>query len=495
MAITTTTISRPVGWANTDVILQLEEAFTWLGWHGGTHTGIITGINVYNGGGYTGPSSTYTYDEVFQSSSSGIGTGASFYIFRSSGSVNTIYVNRPGYGYTDGEVVQISSEDIGGSINGAVGLALTVFVAGNGTPIGYGSTNSFYDKDVTNGATHPWGALRLPVQENKQYGDTYRVFQIVDGTMRHHVGSGFHPWDTTNAVDKGNLYPNRFAGTRYAELPWTINTSNRHFINNGNQHSNYGNGDPSGYNFASSSSYQLDLNIFRSSIDPKFAVISYRQPTLSSLKLSDNTFHTFIIHNFTTNLWDLDYLFLGGFTEIVPFAGTTPSLRFRTAIGGESYINSYPANSSEGSNRCAEYGYVSGSGRSALGGSFDTAVDTIYSSNELNVGSTQTQNVRFYFRNDRMNFINESSRKFKLSSNINYNAVIKTIPLNNSLIPSPYYIPDDFVLINFQIDAPSVNIQQGDTITISGSEVYTVIQGAYYQTGVTAGVLFCGRTV
>ena len=57
------------------------------------------------------------------------------------------------------------------------------------------------------------------------------------------------------------------------------------------------------------------------------------------------------------------------------------------------------------------------------------------------------------------------------------------------------YLPDDFVLINFDHASPSQNIQQNDTITITeGSEVYTVIDGAYNQTNRTRGVLFCART-
>ena len=55
-------------------------------------------------------------------------------------------------------------------------------------------------------------------------------------------------------------------------------------------------------------------------------------------------------------------------------------------------------------------------------------------------------------------------------------------------------MPDDFVLIDFHHDAPAANIQQYDTVTISGSEVYTVIQGSYDQTSSTDGILFCART-
>ena len=67
--------------------------------------------------------------------------------------------------------------------------------------------------------------------------------------------------------------------------------------------------------------------------------------------------------------------------------------------------------------------------------------------------------------------------------------------MNGNLIPVPYYIPDDFVLINFFYNAANANIQQGDTITISPSEVYKVICGSYNQTTVTRGILFCARVV
>ena len=51
------------------------------------------------------------------------------------------------------------------------------------------------------------------------------------------------------------------------------------------------------------------------------------------------------------------------------------------------------------------------------------------------------------------------------------------------------------LLIDFYYNVSGVNIQQGDTITISGSEQYTVITGSYRQTGGTYGILFCGRSV
>ena len=75
--------------------------------------------------------------------------------------------------------------------------------------------------------------------------------------------------------------------------------------------------------------------------------------------------------------------------------------------------------------------------------------------------------------------------------------VIKGLPLCSRMLPCPYYIPDDFVLIQFDYNATSANIQNGDTVTISGSEVYEVITGSYDSDdgGRTKGILFCARVV
>ena len=82
-----------------------------------------------------------------------------------------------------------------------------------------------------------------------------------------------------------------------------------------------------------------------------------------------------------------------------------------------------------------------------------------------------------------------------LDSELNFNAVIKGMPMSSKLVPCPYYMPDDFALIDFRYNLGGVNIQQGDTVTISGSEVYEVIVASYNQTTTTRGIAFCARTV
>ena len=469
MAITTTTISKNAGLAKTDLIYQLEEAFTWLGFHGPQISGIVTGISAYNGGGTVGSSGT-DFHEVFAATTSGIGTGASFYVQRSSGSILYVQVNCPGVGYTNGEYVTLSADDIGGSANGATGIGLTVLVAGGASPVGYGSTTTFFDSEIS--GTYPWGMVRHQIDPNKKFGTTYRGVQANSTTIvSFGSGSGFHPWDTTNSDDRGNINKNRWAGTGSFDVVYYPNHS-YNAVSTGSQ--NLGSGaNPGGITVAGSTSYQLDLNLYRSGLDPNFVVFAYKHPTLSSAILSDNNYGVFFFHNFTTSIWDLDYLFLGGMTTISPDTGNTsaPKITFNTYLQGSSYSQK----------RSAEWVY---------GSSF--LKRTIYESSIYSQSSIDE--VSFYTRTANNSTGGDASSQ-TLNSNTFYNAVIKGLPLCAQMAPCPYYLPDDFVMIDFQINTPSANVQQGDTITISGSEVYTIITASYNQTTTTRGIAFCARKV
>ena len=489
MAIAQTTITINNGFSRVDVINQFEDAFTWLEFHGDTQTGIITGMSSYSGGGTGVAGGSATYQDVRQLSTSGIGTGASFFITRnSSGNISGVRVNRPGVGYTDEEVVQISGDSIGGISNGATTLELNVLVAGNENPIGYGSTTSYYDADKS--GSFPWGIVRHTIEPNKKYGDTYRGIQVTSGgvasafNIRLMSGNGFHPWDTTNTSDRGNYYSNRFAGEQYLDIPVNnINSTNNQLFTSSTS-VNYIQNDFA-ISSSNGSSFGLDLNVYRSTLDPKFAVFSYHQPTLSSTHLTGNTFATFLFHNFTTNLWDLDELFLGGVTLINPTTGNTtdPKIDFITYNGGNTQFSSSIYYSSV---RCAEMGYSRVSTTSGRNSDGFPSLVTNYSSNAYEHTKTNTNN-RIYYRNNSQDLV-------KVGTNSDFNAVIKGIPLSGVMVPCPYYLPDDFVLIDFDYGVSGENIQQGDTITISPSEVYTVITGSYNQTTRTRGILFCARS-
>ena len=505
MAITTSQYIINAGWARTDTIDQLEKAWTAISWNGAAESGIVTYISGTNvgGGGTVGTAATSYYD-VRANITSGVGTGASFDFYRSNGVIYHTYVNRTGTGYTTGEQVTIKADQIGGASNGATDVIMTLKIdSGIGT---YGGTNKFLAKDNPTTANNgkPWGCAKLVVDEAKEYGNTYRTFQMYNDTqMEMCVGSGFMPYKSPDNAARNNEIGHgpRFEGSFLLDYPYQPPATNIVFRSGSSSQgdSYYGCWGPSNNGretIASSRSYQLDLNVFRSGLDPKFVVWSYRQPTLSSTKLRDNTFLTYILHNYTGDLWDLDDQFLGGVTTIVPSTNdATPSLDFRTYPCGTVRKLSTRAPSK----RSAEAGYMAWSSGDAYMSGY-AYMNTTYRSTNSQSSNQYSNYVGMYVRNNTQDNpdINRSDGGWNLSDNLpdstNYNAVVKGIPLQAAFIPTPYYMPDDFVLIDFHHNAPSANIQQYDTVTISGSEVYTVIQGSYDQTGSTDGILFCART-
>ena len=321
-----------------------------------------------------------------------------------------------------------------------------------------------------------------------------------DHRLYFHTGSGFMPYSNPDNYNGNTGRSPRYTGEVGLDV-----TDNQYVYNSSTEfdgNTDVGNTARLGVleRIATDKNYQLDLNIFRSTLDPKFAVFSYRQPSLSSTTIDDNTFLTFFLHNFTTNIWDLDYLFLGGLTTIEPhqdLPDTEPALKFTSYIGGESdtsYRNP--------SIRCAEWGYASWDGNYYSVG----YKETIYSStSSIDHESASYRYANIYNRNNvggnGMYLTTNGSRgrggaqmDIKIPDAANYNAVIKGVPISTGMVPCPYYLPDDFVLIDFSYDYRNANIQQYDTVTVSGSEKYTVITGSYSNATKTQGILFCART-
>lgn len=513
MAITTTIITKNAGWGRTDVIDQLEQAFTWLGFHGTRISGLVTSISSYSGGGTVGTANTDFFD-VPVATTSGIGTGATFDVYRNGGIIQQVIVNRPGSGYVQGEILTLSAADIGGSGNGAVAIGITVNVDGGASPVGYGSTNQFFDKNLapSSDSTRPWAVLKQDFDTSKRFGVTYRGFKVYSNyQMGLYAGSSFFPYDVTNSNDRGGQIRDSFRGTGFLDIvDPNLNLSSLDQDNDIYAQSSSVYNDL--FRFATSNSpttHALKLNIYRSGIDPKFAVLSFNQPSVSGT-LDSSTFASFIIHNFNSSLWNLNEVFSAGVTFIDKdpvlnqLNGSTGIIGFKTILVG----NNYTAGNSNLTTRTAEAGWSqlytesthtglvmqqycittsqsnytssTGGGQSA-DGVITSNYATIYSRTGgfKNTGQLTQSNTSY-------------GNKYPITS---YNAVIKGIPINGNLIPCPYYMPDDFVVIDFKLSTSGQDIKQGDTITISGGEVYTVITGSYNKNTETAGVLFCARTV
>ena len=484
MAITTYRETAAPGWATTSVIFQLESAFQKLGWHGGTVTGIVTGITGFSGQSVVGSSGTDFYDVRPKSGRSvGAAHTCSFSVYRTSGSVTSVYVNRPGSGYSDNDNLVLDGEDIGG------GNDMTVVALVDET--NYGSTSTFYDKDVTTGSTSPWGVLRMVNDSNKVYGDSYFGFQANGNNLHFTSGTSFMPYKSPT-VEYLNLearYGNSFRGQHYQELLFNPNDASNVLNASSSPNTSI---NMFQMEYASSNSFTLELNVFRSGIDNNFAVFSFKHPDKSSSSIDDNTYGTFFLHKFSHSLLNLDELFLGTLTYINPASRNMSQAHFEfdTTTGNGTSSRRYWLG------RQFMMGWASGTYNGIVTNSFQDQINASPYP-EYQIPDYQR---RHYFRTNHGEHsafkgnMNQSDYTNISPDVLNHNAVIKGIPISSQIVPCPYYLPDDFVLIQFDHASPGQNIQQYDTVTISGSEVYSVIDGAYNQTDRTRGILFCART-
>jgi len=524
MAITTTTITKNAGWARTDVIDQLEQAFTFVSLHGTQISGLVTSISAYSGGGTVGSAGT-DYFDVPIATTSGIGTGATFDVYRSSGSIQKILVNRPGKGYVNNEYVTLNAADIGGSANGAVAIGITVLVDGGASPVGYGSTNQFFDKNLTPAvdSARPWAVLKQDFNTSKRFGVTYRGFKAYsDSVMSIYAGSSFFPFNTTNNSDKGGQRRDSFRGTQLLDIPVDGDSNSNSLDHNSDTYAQIGGQYDALFQYASTNSptsHALKLNVYRSGIDPSFAVFSFNQPSITGA-LNDSTFTTFIIHNFNSVLYNFDETFSAGLTLIDKDPSITTTNGNAGMIGFKTYLvgNHYNISEIYLTTGTAEAGYSQIYNQSTHNGlvrqnySIATSQSNYTSSTgdgkngyeevgHPNISSgVSGGHATIYSRTGAFKDTgviesegdNAYGNRYPITT---YNAVIKGIPINGNLIPCPYYMPDDFVVIDFKLAASAQDVKQGDTITISGSEVYTVITGSYNKSNETAGILFCARKV
>ena len=394
------------------------------------------------------------------------------------------------------------SSDIRSYLNNDVGnLVVTAATSGIST-VGFGTTNSWYHVDYTN-TSYPWAVWRQSFDENKKFGATYRMFGAYNSntTISQWVGSGWQPSERSQYVYRsgGHGRGMRFAGANALDCGYLGHIYDQYnSFESGLDSENILTHTNASLTHGGTTNKSLDLNIYRSGIDTDFAVFSYYEPDVSATRWDGRSVNAWFFHNFSQNVWDLDECFTAGTTFISDSGqGTTnPYIRFSTQIGGNNRAgyNDNPAK------RVGEFGYASMDYQN----DFSNYLYTDYYSQIVPPRSSGSSNdntaMHVYHRstNSSMNRKNYSSGSSGTTGQdtvgVDYNPVIKGIPVNAKMVPCPYYIPDDFVLIDFFYSSSNEFIDQGDTITISGSEIYTVIVASYYQGSGTTGIAFCART-
>ena len=89
-----------------------------------------------------------------------------------------------------------------------------------------------------------------------------------------------------------------------------------------------------------------------------------------------------------------------------------------------------------------------------------------------------------------------------VDSAANYYKPFKGLPINERMVPCPYYMPDDFVMLQVSTTPGLTAFRTGDTVTVGGTETYEIIKASYQtqQNGLdgidnnsTIGMLFMAR--
>jgi len=407
---------------------------------------------------------------------------------------------------TDDIPVGVSTDESSpGASDGTASLHVTNFGAG---------VNAYIKNPARNQII-----FKLENDATKTYGTTYQLIELTDDhTIKFNSGSSvdFLGCDTTNEIESRS---GRWGGV--VGLDWSST-----YGSNLNTTGTYT--DVTEMDFATSSTptaYPLKIVTYRaqSPQDTDFAIISFVQ-TINGV---DTTYATWFYHkgnNYGNGIWDLDYVWQGGLTTIFPTTTADYAITFLTS-GGHVRDGSYERNDAEGTvdqriMREALYGYL----RNPNADDSYGFTQSYWTSNMWTTSATsgQTSATTPYFRhheyddvvhsnlqnNDYTFYVSnqadyEAQKNKSMPAAANYYRPLKGLPIDVNLAPCPYYLPDDFVMIPFDISPGMASVRPGDTVTISGSEVYEVVRASYENNDETydnitdnrtRGMIFAART-
>ena len=421
------------------------------------------------------------------------------------GEITGILICNEATGWSDNDVFTIPGTAIGGvSPDNDIVFGENTYVSGNNNTPNMLTTNLGAGANMFQKSNDGrYGVLRLEHDSSKKFGVTYWGFALSSNNYALTIQSGAG-WSYLNRLGKHFSYDSSYEGAFGA---FNGDMGLDYQYNSNNLQSGTSNNYKNWHQFTTSAgptNYALKIRSYKAQApqDANFAVIQF----ISTINGVDRNWFTFTLHkgsNFGANVWDLDKVWNGTYTEYETyyqqFGQRNREVVTYYTTPGYSYSTSSPTHeppTSQSLAREASYGYCRTT-------SSNRKIETTYASNINWSNNTSSENdVHIYYRNSAYDKYQDSSiTNFQIVSDqiasvdVNYYKPIKGIPICNQLSPCPYYMPDDFVIIDFDYATPSANLQQGDTVTISGSEVYTIITGNYTQNNNrTRGLLFCART-
>ena len=435
-----------------------------------------------------------------------------------SGRLGAVSINSVGSGWGTDEVFTVPGEMIGGvATTNDVTFGTNVDESGtdlgDGTPsidvTDIGAGTNFFQRhpDVTSNG-YSYAVLRLENDTNKKFGVTYWTFGFHSNSYQMFIRSGIG-WSFLNRKCGNFTGSSEFYqwGTFQGDAGFDLQSGHGHitFDVNYDDYIAYARSN-------TSNAWPVSIRTYsaQSPQDDDFSIMQFTY-------LDDGhniTTGSFTLHkgtNYGAGVSDLDYNFLGSYTS---YYGDPNEDRidFTWIVPGYGYSGQYnPSNEPVGSYSMARefsYGYT----RNHTTHSNHT---TRWSAN-INTASTTDEDVVVFFRDntyDDMTYSFNTSynkRKYtrkreltwKTDDAINYYKPIKGIPIQNLFAPVPYYLPDDFVLIQAAIRPASTKYYPGDTIEVSASEKYIVIVAGIddYSNGldgisqsVSKAMLLCGK--
>jgi len=375
--------------------------------------------------------------------------------------------------------------------NGVCSLKVTNFGAGS----------SFYQR------FNEGGILRLEHDAGKTYGHTYYGFRLSStNNYQIYIGSGVE-WKARNYYpDSTNWnYKGEWGGQQGMDVP----AYGYHLDNDVNKYKDH--------SFCSSTTptqYPLKIVTHKATSpqDTNFATVTFVH-TINSVDYAYLTFSPLKGTAVGSGIWDLDYVWNGSYLTVdANTYGGDENIELRVYYPWTYNANYENAGSLTTVRREAFYGFRRDPESS--GQSYYYWTDN-YSNNIHESQGNNVSQILGYYRNSTYDYVyvnlesNTTGNKADAIQNIpvnsaaNYYRPFKGLPLNSNMMPCPYYLPDDFTIIQFAVTPGATTFTVGDTITVSAGEIYEIIQ-VYYTTNQTAsdeisgntsqGIAFCART-
>jgi len=417
-----------------------------------------------------------------------------------------VTIHSIGSGWTNtaigsGDTFTIPGDSIGGfspanDIRFGVNTNETASGAGNGiasiavTTLGAGS--NFFQKH-NDGL---YAILKNVNDASKAYGTTYYSFATRDNNNYQIIINSGSGWDWLN---HGGTSAFIFSYTNASSLPEAGSFAGYSGLDKQSSYNYIYRGNDTDFgqpiqiaSSATPTAYPLSIRTYRAQApqDANFAIIQFTQ-TINGVIVP---YGTFTIHKgatFGSSVFSLDHVYLDSFTV---YSTGSRSISTSYRMPGYRYNGlQQEAPSPNTKARAATYGWFRDSSDSA--GNYSGSV-TNYT---CNIDTGEDGDVTIYYRNSTYDQYAGRS----VSSSANYYKPIKGIPIDNRIVPCPYYIPDDFVMLQVSTTPGLVAFRPGDTVTISASEVYEIILAGWEnnQNGLdninnnsTIGMLFMART-